>query len=80
MATIAAPLNSLHDLKQQLTADVATCDTVVADMQTYLNIASPSNAQHFAQVKTLSQDVRALARIQKRTLKALKDVLRELKK
>lgn len=77
MATIQAPTNTLHDLKQQVQADLALCDTVVTEMQTYLAIASPTNAQHFAQVRTLSQDLRALARVQKRTLRALQDLARQ---
>lgn len=78
MATIQAPTNGLHEAKQQIAAELDLLDTAIAEMTTYLAIASPTNAQHFAQVKTLAQDVRQMARIQKRTLRALRDLMKQI--
>ena len=80
MATIQAPVNTLHDLKQQLHADSDTLDTVVTDMQTFLAIAAPTTAQRNQQIVTLSQDVRQMARIQKRMLRAVRDLIKQVGK
>ncbi len=76
MATIQAPPNDIYALRKAAASAKATLDNIVSGADTYLAIASPSNAQIAAQVRALTQAAKASATIDKQVISALARLVR----
>ncbi len=71
MANISAPYNPRTPTRSRVLTALGALDTIITGADTYLAIASPTNAQITAQVRALTQAVQVLARVSKRTVQAL---------